>query len=187
MMAIVGKAAEIGGKIWNMFMIAGAVGLLAMKFVPMFFGYEAVICMSDSMSPSFHKNALCYIDRDYDSREVQEGDVIAFRLKNGELVSHRAAGRTEEGNIITKGDANEQADTVPVKLEQIIGKNILQIEKIGILFHKFPNWVLIRLVLSAFLIDLFFSLTGKVFCDREGNENEKTDDGDPSDRFITGR
>ena len=64
---------------------------------------------------------------------VREGDVIQFRRENV-TVMHRVVDIQERGDLrlfITKGDANNAPDSAPVVPEQVIGRVIFRIPKIG--------------------------------------------------------
>lgn len=65
------------------------------------------------------------------------GDVITF-LKKGEKVptTHRIIGYTD-GGFITKGDANNTKDTIPVLEEEVLGEVVGHYPKLG----KFASWV----------------------------------------------
>jgi len=65
---------------------------------------------------------------------VKEGDIIQFRKDERITVMHRVIEIQEtEGAkfFITKGDANDEPDTDPVIPENVVGKHILTVPKIG--------------------------------------------------------
>ncbi len=72
-----------------------------------------------------------------DTGDYKIGDVITF-LKEGDKVptTHRIIGYTDDG-FITKGDANNAKDTVPVSYDEVIGEVIGHYPKLG----KFSSWV----------------------------------------------
>lgn len=71
------------------------------------------------------------------SKEYKIGDVITF-LHEGETIptTHRIIGYVDNG-FITKGDANNTKDVLPVLEEEVIGKVIGHYPKLG----KFSSWV----------------------------------------------
>ena len=68
------------------------------------------------------------------------GDVITF-LPEGDKIptTHRIIGYTENG-YITKGDANNTQDTVPIEKDKVLGEVVMHAPKLG----KFVNWVRIE-------------------------------------------
>lgn len=167
-MKVVGKVLKTLEDIWDVILILGIVGILLIRVVPIPLGYTPIVCISNSMTPTFSAGSLVYIDRNYDVNSVEEGDIIAYKLSNGTQVTHRVHSITSEG-IITKGDANDDVDFSPVSKDQIIGENVLQIPYIGNLFYGFPNILMISIVSFALLLKLFLSFTSTILLkDTEG-------------------
>ena len=173
-MKTIGKIFNVIENAWDNIILIVAIGLLLIRFAPLVFGYTPVVCLSNSMAPTFYENSLCYIDTNYDVSTIKKGDIIAYALSNGSQVTHRVYDITEEG-IITKGDANEDVDIAPVSESQVLGENVLQIPMIGTLFRGFPNKMLITLIGFAFGVKLFLSVGGKIFLEEEGEEDGKTE------------
>jgi signal peptidase len=82
------------------------------------------------MEPAIHVGSVCVINQHSPYDSIEKGDIIAFRAGSGVLVTHRAAGITEEG-IVTKGDANNAEDLSPVTKENYIGRTIFSVPKLG--------------------------------------------------------
>ena len=57
---------------------------------------------------------------------IKEKDVIAFKMKDGTLVTHRAIEINDSG-IVTKGDNNKDADNNIVTKGNFVGKNLFWI------------------------------------------------------------
>ena len=66
------------------------------------------------------------------------GDVVTF-LQPGDKIptTHRIINIDSNGDFVTKGDANNTKDTLPLKQEHIIGEVILHLPKLG----QFTGWV----------------------------------------------
>ncbi len=80
---------------------------------------EPFIVLSGSMEPAIPTGSIVLADKN--SEDINVGDIIAFR--RGDIsVTHRVSGIDDDGNFITKGDANETKDPAPVAREQVIGK-----------------------------------------------------------------
>jgi len=56
------------------------------------------------------------------TKDVEENDILFFITKDGTPVIHRYIATNENGQIITKGDANPKEDLEPVDLNQVQGK-----------------------------------------------------------------
>lgn len=90
------------------------------------FGYRAVCVMSGSMEDTLSVGDIVLISEE---RNYERDDIISFKEGNT-IITHRIIEMTDEG-FITKGDANNAADSETVKEEDIIGKEILIIPWIG--------------------------------------------------------
>ena len=93
-------------------------------------GIVPYVVLSGSMEPTIETGSLCFINKHADFDDVQEKDIIAFKLKDGTLVTHRAVSISYEG-IQTKGDNNKNLDGGIVTEKSFVGKNIFWIPKIG--------------------------------------------------------
>lgn len=174
-MKSIGKFVKGLSTFWTVVVFVFAIALLLMRFAVLPFGYEPIWCMSNSMAPEFHEGALCYIDKNYDTNAIEKGDIIAYQLSNGAMVTHRVYDVTDEG-VITKGDANKSVDFAPVAKEQIIGENVLQIEYLGNLFKDFPNMLLISIIAFAIAVMIFLDLLSGILLgegDKKNAEGKK--------------
>jgi len=85
-----------------------------------------------SMSPALHLGDMVIIAK-VSPDTVREGDIIEFRL--GEvMVIHRVIDIEESGGakqFITQGDANDNPDATPVSPEQVKGRVMLNVPKLG--------------------------------------------------------
>lgn len=99
-----------------------------------FFGVEPTVISSGSMQPALDVGDIVIISElDIDSLKV--GDIIQYRQANISIpIVHRIDEiKTEEGVTLffTKGDANNNRDMEPVRANQIMGKALFNIPKIG--------------------------------------------------------
>lgn len=104
--------------------------------VPRLFGYEVYSVISGSMEPAIPVGSLVYVKQTEPS-QVQEGDVIAFysAADNGAIITHRVVkNQVVSGQFITKGDANDAEDALPVSYDLLIGKIALSIPVAGQVF-----------------------------------------------------
>ena len=101
--------------------ILGVIVLLLPMSAPRLLGYRVYNVVSGSMVPAIPQGSMVLV-RPLDWSEIAEGDVIAFE-SNGSVVTHRVTKiHVVEGEFITKGDANEDADITPVPFDRLIGR-----------------------------------------------------------------
>ena len=63
------------------------------------------------------------------TKDVEENDIIFFITQDGTPVIHRYIDTDENGQLITKGDANPKEDLEPVSLQQVQGKVVYIFKK----------------------------------------------------------
>ncbi len=94
--------------------------------VPSVSGYLPLIVLTDSMYPEIQSGDLI-ICHTSEAENVEVGDVIAFFDPAGNgtsIVTHRVTEITEQDGelaFITKGDANNVEDRMPVPAEDLVG------------------------------------------------------------------
>lgn len=119
------------------------------------FGITPYVVLSGSMEPTIEVGSLCFVDSDYNYKKVKEKDIIAFRLDNNTLVTHRVNSITDEG-IVTKGDANKMVDGVVITKSNYVGKNIFWIPKLGYVVVAFQS-TRGKIILATCVLLLFVS------------------------------
>ena len=113
--------------------------------VPSVFGYATLTIETGSM------NGYSAMVKDGKPKQVSIGDMIVIKktgdytigdvitfLPEGDKVptTHRIIGYTENG-YITKGDANNIKDTVPIEKERVLGEVVMHSPGLG----RFSGWV----------------------------------------------
>ncbi len=116
-------------------LIIGIGGLILVLYL---FGIVPYVVLSGSMEPTIDTGSLCFINKNADYEDVKEKDIIAFKLSDGTLVTHRAIEITETG-IVTKGDNNDGVDSNQVKKDNFVGKNLFWIPKVGYAVKAFQS------------------------------------------------
>ena len=107
------KTAEKAGRLFlTLFGIAGLLFLILSRT-----GISTDVVLSGSMEPGIRTGGLVFTDTR--RREPQTGDIITYRLRDVRI-THRVV-RREGTVLITKGDANEGEDPLPVEAEQVLG------------------------------------------------------------------
>lgn len=81
------------------------------------FGYTYFVVASGSMSGTIEVDDIIFVRL---TKEVNVDDVITFKSKDGDIITHRLI-RKDGSNYITKGDVNNVSDDTITK-DQIIGK-----------------------------------------------------------------
>ena len=121
---------------------------------PDFFGFKTYEIVSRSMESTINKNDIIIV-REVDQNEINENDIISFRIGN-KIITHRIVKiENKNGEILytTKGDNNRFEDEDKISFEQIEGKFVFKLSKCGYLMNFLKN--------RYFLIILFVIL---VFC-----------------------
>lgn len=107
--------------------------------VPSVFGYSMLMVKTGSMageeSDSINAGDLIIIK---DTGDYEIGDIVTF-LQKGDTVptTHRIIDCTEDGSFITKGDANNVQDRLPVSKDMIFGEVVKVLPEVG----RFADWV----------------------------------------------
>lgn len=139
-------------------------GTIAPERPPAVFGVTPMVVLSGSMSGTAEDHIevgdLIFVGP-AEPGELQEGDVIAFMEENSTSVTtHRIIDITEneagERVFITKGDANNVEDQIPVTEDRVVGIYLSRIPKVGdfALFLQEPLGMIlfIGVPLLAFII-----------------------------------
>lgn len=125
-----------------------------------FFGYKAYIITSESMKPTINIGDVI-ITKPCKEEELNADDIITFSKNNEITNTHRIIKIIDEDgkkSFITKGDNNELQDEKEVKFDEIQGKVILTIPKLGKIIEFMQNKIVILVILLIILIILFISI-----------------------------
>lgn len=125
-------------------------------------GYNYKTVLTGSMEPAIPVGSIV-ITKEQSSYEIE--DIISFQ-EEGAIITHRIISIDRE-RYITKGDANNVADTEEVQQKQILGKVILTIPLLGYLVM----WLMSPVgIISLFMIiGIWYIATGR----NRGAGNEK--------------
>ncbi len=123
--------------------------------------YGAYVIVSGSMEPLIKVRDAVIIKRASEDN-IKVGDVVTYRSIDpafyGILITHRVINieNDENGKVfITKGDNNETVDRTPVNFNQIQGKVVMRVPKIGYLKYfliEYYGWIIAVLVPSVAVI-----------------------------------
>ncbi len=125
-------------------------------------GYTFFEVATGSMSPTINVGDVVIVKI---TKEVNENDIIVFKEENN-FITHRLI-QKEEGQIITKGDANNSEDK-SITEDSILGKVITIIPQIG-------NWrkaILSPEVISLILILIVLLIISFIYSARVEGKDE---------------
>lgn len=111
-------------------MVVLAVALVGVRLV----GFTPYAILSPSMAPQYQVGDLVYV-RKTPPESIEAGDVITF-VANEDLlvVTHRVAEADRDNRwFITKGDANNTTDAMPVLYENVLGVASFSLPRLGYL------------------------------------------------------
>ncbi|MBQ8305586.1 MAG: signal peptidase I [Blautia sp.] len=97
------------------FFIFPAAGIVIL--VLFLYGYQSYVILSGSMEPAIPTGSLVITDTRHQSPEP--GEIITYQAGEN-CITHRVVA-VMDGQVITRGDANDGADPFPVRNSQIIG------------------------------------------------------------------
>ena len=119
------------------------------------FGLYAIV--SPSMYPNIKVHDVVFVMSQNNQDNIKKGDVITFisnsNVSKGLTVTHRVVDIVTNADgtksFFTKGDNNDKADQATVSINDILGKVIFKIPKLGKIRYVLSNmfgWVMIILL-----------------------------------------
>lgn len=122
--------------------------------VPSINGIKTFCIISGSMEPQIQINDIVIV-KEVPETEINIGDIISFNV-NGEIITHRIIeiekGQYNKNLYITKGDANNVEDEEKITYEQIEGKYINKISKVGKIVFALKNKTTLVIVLVILIL-----------------------------------
>jgi signal peptidase len=137
------------------------------------FNYTGAIVESGSMSPYAEVGDYLIIKK-IDAEKVKEDDVITF-VNNGVLVTHRIKEVVNEDNYIkfkTQGDSNNILDDEQLDQNNIVGKSIAVIPKVGSVIRFISS----KIGLTIGIMMIFLICTPGERCLPTGVQKEKKEE-----------
>ena len=141
--------------------VAGVTALvMAAVLVPRLAGATPYTVLTGSMTPSLPPGTLVVV-KPVDIEDVRTGDVITFQLHSGRhtVATHRVVGIGWTGDgekvLTTRGDANEAADTTPVREVQLRGEVWYSLPWVGhlnVMMSPAQHELLVRLAAGALFL-----------------------------------
>lgn len=135
--------------------LLGVAGLFLLPLLPIENNIQLRIVESGSMEPAIMTGSLVVI---VPATEYKIGEVVTFKSPSADIpTTHRIIDATfESGNTIftTKGDANEEADSVAVMVKDVIGRVVITVPYVGFIldFARQPIGFSLLILLPALMI-----------------------------------
>jgi len=168
----------LGNILFTLFMII-MIGLIFItaqsRFTgmePSLFSHRLYIVDSGSMSPTINIDSMIVV-KEFAPQQIKEGDIITYYGSNNSVkVTHRVMEVQGQGqSFITKGDANETNDPMPLEGQRVIGKVVFTIPFIGMMFRFLST---IQGIISLALVGAIWLIAPKIFTKRVKHSGRKS-------------
>ncbi len=112
--------------------VAVVVGLLVCATAPVALGWRSGVIVSGSMHPVLLVGDIA-VSAPMPATELAPGQVISVDdpVRSGQTLVHRLVEIDAQRGLVTKGDANESADSTPVPLTRTVGIARLRVPYVG--------------------------------------------------------
>jgi len=151
------------------------VVITVLLLILLFIGIEPFVVLSGSMEPKIETGSLCFINKKVKYEDIKEDDIIAFKMSDKTLVTHRVVEITDEG-FVTKGDANDVNDGAKVTRNNFVGKTVICFPKIGYLISLFQTRngqiITITIIVIMFVVAFLFGEDDKKKKEKETIKEE---------------
>ncbi len=151
--------------------------------VPSFLGYSTLTIQTGSMSGTMEIGDMIIIK---DTGDYKIGDIITF-MPDGAVIptTHRIINYTENGEFVTKGDANNIKDIDTTTADQILGEVVLHLPKLGqfVSWVKIEGWIYILATLGVVVLGTFVL---KFNQEEDSAESQTSGDTPPAESQTSG-
>jgi signal peptidase I len=148
-------------------------GCLLVTLLPMIIGWRPFVVESGSMQPRIDVGDIVLAAPETDPT-VLLGRVTVFNdaERPGGTKTHRVIAVNDDGTMTTKGDANPNADTAPLKVEDVrgLGRLLVTFAGLPMVWMHTGQWFLLGLFLLSLVLASY--LVGR---DRDDEEPEESD------------
>lgn len=129
--------------------------------------------LSGSMEPTYPVGSIIYVSSHIKQDDIKKNDVITFS-ENDVIVTHRVKEINNDGNYITKGDANDIQDGGSVAYHDVIGKPIFCLPYLGFIasFIASKNGVILLVSVIILLMLMTYVADEHEFLRREKRYGE---------------
>lgn len=140
-------------------------------------GYKMYVVDSGSMTPTLKIGSLIFV-KESEPLVIKIGDVITYRGADASIVTHRVTNIESNNGLrfVTKGDANETEDPMPVESNRLVGKVVFSIAYLGFALKFLKSktgLILVSIIILVWIIAQSFTKhKGKVNADNKDEEVE---------------
>jgi signal peptidase I len=131
------EAVELGwGRVLRVGTARAALGLVLSlviwSLLPLLVGWTPRVILSGSMEPRIHVGDIV-VTRTVPGASVTKGQVITVKDPDhpDRTRTHRMLRRASDGTIVTKGDANPQADSSHIENDDVLGLGVVRVPFVG--------------------------------------------------------
>lgn len=120
---------------------------------PSVFGIKTFCIISGSMEPNIQINDMVIV-KEVQQNEINKDDIITF-VVNGDTITHRVIDVESRNGVLlytTQGDANNIEDEEKITFENIEGKYIGKIPKVGKIVLALKSKTTLAIVLSILIL-----------------------------------
>ena len=112
--------------------LAMVVSLVIWSLLPLLAGWTPRVIMSGSMEPRIHVGDIV-VTRTVPGASVTKGQVVTVKDPDhpAKTRTHRVLRRAADGTIVTKGDANPQADSRHISNDDVLGVGVVRVPWVG--------------------------------------------------------
>ncbi len=113
--------------------ITAVAAVLIIWFSVGIFPVHPVLVITGSMAPTINPGDLAIVAKS-NTKDFEVGEIIEFRKSEEVNIVHRVVAVNNTGGAktyVTKGDANDEADIDPVLPDNVVGRVVFRVPKIG--------------------------------------------------------
>lgn len=147
-------------KIFQNLVVIIALLLILFLLIPTIIGIKPYVVLSGSMEPIIKTGSIVYINTYKKAEDVQENDIISFKIDNGQVV-HRVISINDDETFTTKGDANNTVDSNSVSFNDYIGETMFSIPYLGFLLSSMKSKTGILIIFFIVFLNIGFVLFDK--------------------------
>lgn len=117
------------------FVLSLTAWLAVWVLAPMVIGWRPHVITSGSMEPHLRTGDVMLVAPVVPA-SIDGGEIVTYRdpLRSDRLVAHRVVRATDDGRLVTRGDANAAPDPVPVDPERVVGAGRVVVPLVGLPF-----------------------------------------------------